>query len=155
MINAAQEKSLSEEMYKSLIREHRRQILPSWDPRTQLVRRVLDRLISGSGLTAKGWEVHVIEDPQANAFVIPGGKVFVFSGLLPIAQDEDGLATVLGHEIAHNVAHHSAERMSKSIILLGLASILQQFSDPFFGSAASVFMDYLFLRPGSRVQEVR
>lgn len=154
MISAEQEKSMSEEMYKTLIQEHRRQILPSWDRRTELVQRVLDRLISGSGLSTEGWEVHVIQDPQANAFVIPGGKVFVFSGLLPIAQDEDGLATVLGHEIAHNVAHHSAERMSKSIILLGLATVLQLYSDPFFGSTARALMDFLLLRPGSRAQEV-
>ena len=154
MISAELEKSMSEEMYKTLIQEYRRQILPSWDRRTQLVKRVLDRLIRGSGLPTEGWEIHVIQDPQVNAFVIPGGKVFVFSGLLPIAQDEDGLATVLGHEIAHNVAHHSAERMSKSIILLGLAALLQLFSDPFFGSSARAFMDFLFLRPGSRAQEV-
>ena len=154
-MNAKQEKSMSMEMYRSLLQEHRHQMLSSWDPRTQQVRRVLDRLIQGSGLVKEDWVVHVIKDPQANAFVIPGGKVFVFTGLLPIAQDDDGLATVLGHEIAHNVAHHAAERMSKSMILFGLASLLQMFSDPFTGWTARAFMDFMLLRPGSRAQEVR
>lgn len=49
---------------------------------------------------------------RQNAFVIPGGKIFVFSGLLPIAKDEDGLAAVLGHEIGHQIARHTAEQLS-------------------------------------------
>jgi predicted Zn-dependent protease len=63
----------------------------------------LDRLIPHSGLPAEtnNWEVHVIQDEQKNAFVIPGGKVFVFSGILEVTQNEAGLAAVLGHEIAH------------------------------------------------------
>jgi predicted Zn-dependent protease len=55
--------------------------------------------------------------PECNAFVIPGGKVFVFSGILPIARNDDGLAAILGHEIAHNLARHGAERMSSLVML--------------------------------------
>jgi len=48
------------------------------------------------------WEVYVVDDPKTkNAFVIPGGKIFVFTGILPVAANDDGLATVLGHEVAH------------------------------------------------------
>lgn len=54
---------------------------------------------------------------QANAFVLPGGKVFVYSGILPICRDNDGLAAVLGHEIAHNIAQHAAEKMSQMVLL--------------------------------------
>ncbi|OCF43353.1 mitochondrial metalloendopeptidase OMA1 [Kwoniella heveanensis CBS 569] len=59
------------------------------------------------------WEVYVIDDRKTkNAFVLPGGKIFVFTGILPVSANDDGLATVLGHEVAHQVARHPAERMS-------------------------------------------
>ena len=142
-------------MYASILQQYRGQFLSRWDRRTQLVERVLNRLIRASGLTEENWEVHVIDDPQTNAFVIPGGKVFVFSGILPVAQSEDGLAAVLGHEIAHNVAHHTAERVSKGIIPLGIGMLLYLFSDPFTSAAARTILDFVFTAPGSRVQEVR
>lgn len=76
------------------------------------VRRVLDRLLPfvshEGGLQDVDWEVHVIEGPEQNAFVIPGGKIFVFTGILPLVRDDDGLAAVLAHEISHVVAHHTA-----------------------------------------------
>lgn len=145
---------MAKELYRTLMAEHRRDILPSWDRRSRLVRRVMDRLIEGSGLKNESWEVHVVDDPQVNASVVPGNKVFVFTGLLPVAQNEDGLAAVLGHEMAHNVAHHWAERMSKSVILLSLVSLLQLYTDPLTGSTARAFMNYVLLLPGSRAQEV-
>ncbi len=58
------------------------------------------------------WEFNVIESEQANAFALPGGKVAVYTGILPIVQNEDGLSAVMGHEIAHAVARHGAERMA-------------------------------------------
>jgi metalloendopeptidase OMA1, mitochondrial len=58
------------------------------------------------------WEFVLFESPEANAFCLPGGKVGVYTGILPITKDETGLAVVLGHEIAHAVAHHGGERMT-------------------------------------------
>jgi predicted Zn-dependent protease len=58
------------------------------------------------------WEFNLVQDQQVNAFCMPGGKIVVFEGLLPVAQNEASLAIVLGHEIAHAVAKHSAERIS-------------------------------------------
>ncbi|BEJ16005.1 hypothetical protein CspHIS471_0506100 [Cutaneotrichosporon sp. HIS471] len=59
------------------------------------------------------WEVYVVDDSKTmNAFVIPGGKIFVFTGILPVSGNDSGLATVMGHEISHVVARHGAERMS-------------------------------------------
>ena len=57
-------------------------------------------------------------EAEKNAFVIPGGYVFVHSGILDVTQNDDGLAAVLGHEIAHNLAKHPAEKMSSSILLM-------------------------------------
>lgn len=91
-------------------------VLPDWDPRTQRVKRVMSKLIPFSGLVDDDWEILVVDDPKtANAFVLPGGKVFVFSGILRFARTDSQLATVLGHEIAHNVADHVGERMSSKI----------------------------------------
>jgi metalloendopeptidase OMA1, mitochondrial len=85
--------------------------------RTLLVKRVMRRLIPVSGMADEEWEIRVIDDPKtANAFVLPGGKVFVFSGILPITRNESGLAAVLGHEISHNLCEHFAERMSQDLI---------------------------------------
>lgn len=58
------------------------------------------------------WEANVIESDQVNAFALPGGKIAVYTGLLPVAANADGLAVVMGHEIAHAVARHGAERMA-------------------------------------------
>lgn len=91
-------------------------VLPDWDYRTQRVKRVMAKLIPFSGMRDEKWEIFVIDDPHtANAFVLPGGKVFVFSGIMNLARTDSQLATVLGHEIAHNVADHVGERMSQSI----------------------------------------
>jgi Zn-dependent protease with chaperone function len=89
------------------------------DPRVRLVKKVLERLLpfaEGEGLKGLDWEIHVIDSPEQNAFVVPGGKVFVFTGILPLCQGEDGIAAVLGHEIAHIVAHHTAYVASRSLL---------------------------------------
>lgn len=62
------------------------------------------------------WEFNLVEDNQVNAWCMPGGKVVVYTGILPITQDEDGLAVVMGHEIAHAIADHGNERMSQGML---------------------------------------
>ena len=65
------------------------------------------------------WEFRTIENSAPNAFCLPGGKVAVYSGLLPITRTEAGLATVIGHEVAHALARHSAERLSDQKVVSG------------------------------------
>jgi len=62
------------------------------------------------------WEFNLVEDKEANAWCLPGGKVVVYTGILPITKDETGLAVVMGHEIAHAVAGHGSERMSQELL---------------------------------------
>ncbi|MFH1371090.1 MAG: M48 family metallopeptidase [Planctomycetota bacterium] len=63
------------------------------------------------------WEFNLVEDPNVNAWCMPGGKVVVYTGLLPVTQNEAGLAVVMGHEIAHAIARHGSERMSQGLLV--------------------------------------
>lgn len=62
------------------------------------------------------WEFNLLESPAVNAFCMPGGKVAFYSGIMPICQDEAGVAVVMGHEVAHAIANHGGERMSQGLI---------------------------------------
>jgi predicted Zn-dependent protease len=66
------------------------------------------------------WEFNLVNSPEVNAWCMPGGKVVVYSGLLPVTQDEGSLAIVMGHEIAHAVARHGNERMSQMLVAAGI-----------------------------------
>jgi predicted Zn-dependent protease len=70
------------------------------------------------------WAFAVIRSRQVNAFCLPGGKVVVYTGIMPVAQTEAGLATVMGHEIGHALAHHGAERMAQQrLVAIGAAAV--------------------------------
>lgn len=90
------------------------------------VKRVAQRIIAVSDKPELPWEVKVIEEQQANAFALPGGKIAVYTGILPITKDDAGLAAVIGHEVGHVLAHHSAERVSQQMIAQGLGGALAQ-----------------------------
>lgn len=69
-----------------------------------------------SELNGYKWEFNLVDDKQVNAWCMPGGKVVVYKGILPITQNETGLAVVMGHEIAHAIAEHGGERMSQELL---------------------------------------
>jgi predicted Zn-dependent protease len=78
----------------------------------------IERYLQQNGFASQynfKWEFNLIKSNEVNAWCMPGGKVAVYSGLLPIAQSDAGLATVMGHEIGHAIARHSAERMSQEL----------------------------------------
>ena len=77
------------------------------------VKRVASRLASATGKSGENfdWQVSLINDNQQNAFCLPGGKIVVYTGIIPIARSEAGLATVLGHEMAHATSRHGAQRV--------------------------------------------
>jgi len=92
----------------------------SSDPRVvEQVTRVGRRIAEATGRADYQWEFKVIEDAQVNAFCLPGGKVAVYTGMLPVARDDAGLAAVLGHEVAHAIARHGGERMSQQLAVQG------------------------------------
>lgn len=82
-------------------------------PEFEMVKRVTNRLATATGAAGKNfdWQVSLIRDNQVNAFCLPGGKVVVYTGIIPVAQNEAALATVLGHEMAHATSRHGAQRV--------------------------------------------
>ncbi|KXS12286.1 hypothetical protein M427DRAFT_114161 [Gonapodya prolifera JEL478] len=111
-VTPQEEQWLAGVLYNELISDNQDNLLSEWNPLTLMVAGVAKRLIPVSGLTNLDWKVHVIENPEPNAFVLPGGKIFVNTGLFEIVRSVDELAIVLGHEIAHQVARHTSEKLS-------------------------------------------
>ncbi|KAK9366100.1 peptidase family M48-domain-containing protein [Lipomyces kononenkoae] len=136
-----------------LLREYRYSILPDNHPAVIRVRAVMKRIIAAAGLPDVDWEIHVVNDPREppNAFVLPGGKVFVFASILPICQDDDGLATVLSHETAHQIARHIGEKLSQMPFYLFGSLLLQLL----LGSSMdfSTLVSLLLEKPASRQME--
>ena len=88
----------------------------------QRVRTVGDRLVRAAGADPRGWDYRVFSDNSPNAFVLPGGRVGVNTGLFRVIQNDDQLAAVLGHEIAHNQYNHAAQRSTRTgLAQLGLS----------------------------------
>ena len=112
-----------------------------------------------SELENYAWEFRLVKENSVNAFAMPGGKVVIYTGLLPVTQTEDALAVVIGHEIAHVIARHSNERMSQQIALqyggaiagglLGNSQAMQQLGSTVFGLGAQ----YGVMMPYARKQE--
>jgi metalloendopeptidase OMA1, mitochondrial len=134
----------------------------STDPKiNEQVTRVGRRIAEATDRRDYQWEFKVIEDAKVNAFCLPGGKVAVYTGMLPVARDDAGLAAVLGHEVAHAVARHGGERMSQQLAVQGVtaatAQTLMAGRDPamvqLVGAALGVGATYGVLMPWGRGQE--
>lgn len=114
------------------------------------------------------WEFNVVDSKEANAFCMPGGKVVFYTGILPICKDEAGVAVVMGHEVAHAIASHGAERMSQGLLSQGLLTAgqvglglamsnkpreTQQLYNTIYGAAAPAATQIGYVLPNSRLQE--
>jgi len=115
----------------------------------------------GNLISEYSWEFNLVKSPEVNAFCMPGGKIVVYEGILPITQDETGLAVVMGHEVAHAVAKHANERMSQQVlaqygdaalgmVLDGRSAAVQQVASTVYGLGAQ----YGIMLPYSRKQEL-
>jgi predicted Zn-dependent protease len=115
--------SSQEEMQMGLtaFNEMKKEVPISKDPQANaLLQRVGKRIASVVNLPNAQWEFIVFDSKEANAFCLPGGKIGVYTGILPVTKDEDGLATVIGHEVAHATLHHGGERVSREMVRQGL-----------------------------------
>ena len=123
LVDDTQILSLSTQQYQEYMQSAK---LSTNQTNTAMVKRVGQNLATAveNFLTNNGyaqevqnfqWEFNLVNNSEANAFCMPGGKIVVYEGMLPITQDETSLAIVLGHEIAHAIAKHSAEQLSKQM----------------------------------------
>jgi len=110
----AQEVQLGLQSYKQILADNGDNVLQS-GPVYDAVQEIGTRIARAAAPEDPGfeWAFNVIDSPQANAFALPGGYTAVYTGLIPIAQNKDGIAVVMGHEVGHALAHHGAERMAQ------------------------------------------
>ncbi|MGN6543930.1 MAG: M48 family metallopeptidase [Aureliella sp.] len=127
----------------------------------QIVERVGMRIAGVSGRTDYQWETKVIASDTQNAFCLPGGKIVVYEGILPICQNEAGLAVVMSHEVAHVLARHGGERMSQTAAVNGAQTLVgfvmrnqEQASRDIVMRAYGLGSQYGFLLPYSRKHEL-
>lgn len=133
-VGPMEEWKMGQEAYQSVLQQYSGRIFPSWSSQHAQVNRVAKRIIQAcrdldthraQGAPPSQWTVHVVNDlHQKNAFVLPGGHIFVFTGILRVCESDAGLATVLAHEVAHQIARHSAEKMAGSKVLMAGAFVL-------------------------------
>lgn len=114
LIPESSEIKLGEDAFRKILRES---TLSNDRNMQEKIRKVGSRIAKVSGRPGYTWEFVLIEDRSTvNAFCLPGGKVGIYTGILPYAKDEEGLAVVIGHEVGHAIARHGAERMSTALI---------------------------------------
>jgi metalloendopeptidase OMA1, mitochondrial len=120
----AEDVQLGTEAFEQILGEEK---LVASGPEKQMVERVMARLAAAADDAGYAWEVRLIDESEVvNAFALPGGKMAVYTGILPICEDETGLAVVMGHEIGHVVAQHGTERMTRGLgveLIFGLLDI--------------------------------
>lgn len=119
LIPFAQEVSLGAQAYREILEKEKE----SNDEKLKIIiNRVGRRIAKVSDMPDLEWEFKLIDSKQKNAFALPGGKVAFYTGILPVCANEAGVATVMGHEIAHAIARHGAQRISQQLVLTGLLS---------------------------------
>ncbi len=132
LVSGSEMNSLATTQYRTFITENK---LSNNSAEAAMVKRVGERIqhaveqyvaqnnMQGQ-LDGYQWEFNLVDNKEVNAWCMPGGKVVVYTGILPLTRDENGLAVVLGHEISHAVARHGAERMSDQLVAQGLSTAL-------------------------------
>ena len=120
-----QQMQLGSQQYEKTLQQYRAQIVSSGDGYSE-VQRVAKRIeaVAGRDKPAFAWRVTLLRKNEANAYCLPGGKIVVYTGILPLTRNDAGLATVLGHEVAHATAEHVAERIERQNLTRVAAAII-------------------------------
>ncbi|MGZ3650718.1 MAG: M48 family metallopeptidase [Bdellovibrionota bacterium] len=152
--------SQMEDMGKQAFDEMKQKEKIDHDPKVNTYVSCVAKAVTDVIEPKQSWEVVVFDDPQVNAFALPGGKIGVYSGLLKVAKNQDQLATVIGHETGHVVAQHGRERTSEQLIaeggLAAAGGVLGNQQDPkhqALMAALGVGAQVGVLLPFSRAQE--
>ncbi|MFG6108954.1 M48 family metallopeptidase [Stenotrophomonas nematodicola] len=170
-LDASEEKALGLQAYQEILAQER-----PLDPNAQVsrdVRAIAQRLISKVDVVETAlaeehglkpahfsrdfeWEVNVIQSDQANAFCLPGGKMAVYTGLIPVARTVDAMAVVMGHEIAHALLRHGAQRMAQQkLTQIGQMAGAASGMDPQQQQMVMSAMGYGYLLPYARSHETQ
>lgn len=123
LIPASKEASLGAASYQEILQD---QPLSTNQAYIELVNRVGQRIAKEANRPDFEWEFKVIASPEKNAFCLPGGKVAFYEGIIPICENEAGLAVVMSHEIAHALARHGSERMSHGYVVNGVGAVVNR-----------------------------
>jgi predicted Zn-dependent protease len=171
LVSESELQAMATTQYRQFLSENK-VVTPSADRDAEMVRRVGQRIANavtsyynqkglGSALEGYKWEFNLVNSNEVNAWCMPGGKVVVYTGLLPISQNEAGLAVVMGHEISHAIFQHGNERMSQGLIAQGLGTGLSlavsnqpQATQDIFNQAFGIGANVGVLLPFSRKQEL-
>ena len=121
LISESQEKKLGTEAYQDILKKTPISKRSDWQAQLQ---RVGQRIATAAAKPDYQWEFKVLQGKEINAFCLPGGKVAFWEGIMPVAQDDNGVAVIMGHEVAHALARHGAERMSQSLSAQVIGQIL-------------------------------
>ena len=120
-----------------------------------MIKSIVDPLVKNVPYyTEKNWNLTVIEEDTVNAFVLPDGSIFVYTGLIDLCEDADEVAAIIGHELSHVHLRHAVSNLSLSLLLISVGAILELY---FFGdiSRASMICTKLFVNlPNSRRHEL-
>lgn len=148
----ADDAQLGDEAFRDIVNQSR---LVTEGRDKRMVDRVMGRIVAVADDPGFTWEVVLIDDQQtANAFALPGGKMAVYTGILPITQDETGLAVVMGHEIGHVVARHGTQRMTQALGFEYAVQLATQALDAQdYSDLGRQFLDVAFGLPFSRGHE--
>ena len=157
LVPETQEMALGVQAFQETIQSE----TPSQNARlVSMVDRVGKRIASVAGRDDFQWEFRLISSAEQNAFCLPGGKVAVYEGILPVCVDEAGLAVVMSHEIAHALARHGGERMSQTMVIDGAKRVASQLAGKYIPDKQALLMQaygvgtkYGVLLPYNRRQE--
>ena len=148
-MSTKEECELSEDAVSQILEHERSNILAESQDEVKTVKRVANHIIRvcrDDGVVSPhiDFKLHVIDSPVKNAFVLPNGNIFVYTGLLSITQTEAGLAAVIGHEISHALARHSAEKMTLFRLLILYYEFLRGFGEAWHrGSWRDVLLEFV------------
>jgi predicted Zn-dependent protease len=121
VVSESQESQLGEGAYKETLKKEQLSARSDWQAQ---LRRVGQRIAAAANKPDYKWEFNVIQGKEINAFALPGGKVAFWEGIMPVAQDDTGVAVIMGHEVAHALARHGAERMSQTMGAQAIGQLL-------------------------------
>src|ERR1700745_1279205 len=157
LVSEGDEKKLGVDAYEDVLKKTPVSKNQAWQAQ---LKRVGQRISAAAAKPDYQWEFNVLEGKEINAFCLPGGKVAFWEGIMPVVKDDDGIAVVMGHEVAHALARHGAERMSQTmgvelagqLLNIGTGIVSPGLSDA-FSAAYGLGTNALLILPWGRGQE--